>query len=510
MRISIVGAGVAGLAAAGLLAADGHDVDVFEATGEVGGRAGVLEAGGFLFETGPSFYLLPELLERLYRELGTSTEAEHPLYRLDPAYRILGDGGETLTLTTGGAPAAFEAREPGSGARLEAYLERAGRLRSLAVEHFLYTAFDRPTDLLAGARALPRLAPALATSLAAAAGRVAGDRLLRQALEYPAVFLAGEPKRVPALYGLLSHADLAEGVYFPAGGFSAVVAALERAALRQEARIHLRCPVESIDARAGRVRGVTVGGERVPADAVVACVDAHHAEHELLEGAPPEHPESWWRSRDPGPGAVVVLLGLTRALPRLSHHTFCFASDWQRDFDAVYRGARGHAVGLRALGASESVYVSRPTATEPGFAPPGGDALFILVPTRADPSLGRGSAWRAGRGDPRVEKIADLAVGRVSAALARAGLSDGPLEPEVAVRRTIGPGDYAWRFHLWRGGALGLAHTLGQSALLRGRQRSRRARGLYFAGSSTLPGVGVPLAAVSATTARELIRRDQP
>lgn len=507
-RAVVVGAGVAGLASAALLARDGYDVVVLEKNDEVGGRAGVWREAGFTFDTGPSWYLMPQVFDHFFRLLGTSADEQLELTRLDPAYRVFfGADGGVLDLTSSrpDAVAAFDRIEPGAGAALGRYLDSAHEAYDLAVRRFLYTTYQSFLPLLRWdvLRRAPRLARLLLQPLDRFVAEHVEDPRLAQVLGYPAVFLGTSPDRAPSMYHLMSHLDLSDGVLYPRGGFTSLVSALARLAEAQGASIRTGVTVTAVETaplarvprvpghrwrRAG-VTGVTARGpegvdQRYAADVVVGAADPHHVETELV----PEHlrtyPASWWSRRQPGPGAVLVLLGVRGGLPQLPHHSLFFTRDWERDFAAV-RGDREHTVG------ETSLYVCRPSATDDGVAPGGHENVFVLVPTPADASLGRGGV--GGAGDRHVEAVADAAIGQVSA---WAGVPD--LAQRVVVRRTLGPGDFADGYNAWSGSALGPAHTLRQSAFLRGRNVSSRVDGLYYAGHSTLPGIGLPMCLISA------------
>ena len=142
-RAIVIGGGVAGLATAALLAEGGLQVDLHEARNELGGRAGTWEQDGFRFDTGPSWYLMPEVFEHYFRLLGTTAADELDLVRLTPAYRVFSEGHDPFDIVTGRAQTTslFESMEPGAGARLDAYLESAGSAYRLALDHFLYDSF---------------------------------------------------------------------------------------------------------------------------------------------------------------------------------------------------------------------------------------------------------------------------------------------------------------------------------------------------------------------------------
>ncbi|MDF8264847.1 phytoene desaturase family protein [Luteipulveratus flavus] len=513
----VIGGGVAGLASAALLARDGHDVELHEQNSVLGGRAGRWNRDGFRFDTGPSWYLMADVFDHFFRLLGTTTQDQLDLVRLDPAYRVFFEGDPSpmdVRSDPAAVAAAFERVEPGAGTALTAYLASARETYDLAVRRFLYTTYAsmlplaRP-DVL---RRLGRLARLLGQPLDRFAGRYVHDHRLAQVLGYPAVFLGTSPSRAPSMYHLMSHLDLVEGVFYPQGGFARLVDSLAALAEAEGVRIHTGSTATQIvtapraarplrgDRRTAQVRGVRVhdaeGQERtVPADVVVGATDLHHVETRLLPEPLRSRPESWWRRRDPGPGAVLVLLGVRGSLPQLAHHSLLFTREWERHFDVL--AGSGDPVPDPA-----SIYVSRTSATDSDAAPPDHENLFVLVPVPADPALGRGGL--DGDGDPQVERVADAAVRQIAS---WAGVPD--LAERIVVRRTIGPGDFVADLNAWAGGALGLAHTLRQSAFLRGRNTSRTVDGLYYAGHGTIPGIGLPMCLISAEVLLKAVRGDR-
>lgn len=490
-HVVVIGAGVAGLATAALLLREGMRVTVVDKQRSVGGRAGSLESDGFRFDTGPSWYLMPEAFDEFFRACGTSTERELNLVGLSPAYRVVNEDGESIDIDSGvdNVVALFESLEPGAGEKVRAYLSRASEMYAIALRNFLYTTFSRPSQLLSK-DVIPRLgtlALLLTRSLDALVAAQFKDHRLRQVLTYPAVFLSTEPQAAPALYSLMSHTDLVEGVRYPLGGFAAVVDAIARQAAG--ATFELGTAVTAINHADGHATGVTLDdGRRIPADAVVSAADLRHTETALLPKELQTYPERYFARRDPGLGTVLVFLGVKGSLPQLAHHTLLFSSDWTPDFKAVYHGPEP----TRPLGASESIYVSKTSATDSSVAPDGYENLFILVPVPADESYGHGDAYGAEE-SARISAISNAAVAQLGSWL---GIED--LEGRVVVKRTLGPGDFAEQYNSWSGGAVGPAHTLRQSAFFRGRNQSRTLNNLYYAGGTTVPGVGVPMCLISA------------
>jgi phytoene desaturase len=506
-RTIVIGGGISGLATAALLAREGHKVVLVEQHDEVGGRAGTWQRDGFRFDTGPSWYLMPEVFDHFYRILGTTAEQQLDLVQLDPGYRVYGEGhaepldvsasvDETLEL--------FERIEPGSAIRLAKYLDRAREIYELAKQRFLYSTFQRLGPVFAGDVTAQggRLVQLLLEPLDSLTKRTVHDTRLRQILGYPAVFLGSAPKLAPSMYSLMSHLDLVDGVFYPLGGFTRVIETIADLAVAQGAEIQTGTAVKRILVNeAGEVTGVEVTqgkGKKVTvleADVVVSTADLHHTETVLIDK--PElrtYPEEYWEKRTAGPGALLIMLGVSGELPQLEHHTLFFAKDWNKGFQSIF-GAD------KRIPDTLSLYVCKPSGVDSEVAPEGTENLFVLVPIPADPSIGKGGI--DGAGDASVEALADRVIAQIGD---WAGIPD--LASRVVLRRTVAPGDFAADLNSWKGSALGPAHTLRQSAFFRAGDISRKVKNLYYAGSSTIPGIGLPMCLISAELVLKRLRGD--
>lgn len=511
-HVTVIGGGVAGLASAILLARDGFKVRLLEKNRELGGRVGCVQRDGFSFDTGPSWFLMPGVFDHFFELAGTSTNEQLDLHLLDPGYQVFTspNGGNRVTPLSvpygvDAVAALFERMEPGSGDVLREYLASANHAVGMAERYFLYNPFTRPGSLLTPEiiRSVPKLMTLLWRSLDQFVSQRFHHPVLRQVLGYHAVFLGTDPRQAPALYHLMSALDLHDGVRYPMGGFRRLIDCLSALAIQAGVEVVTDATVTSIitgkHGRRLRVLGVQWhdrdGAEHTEdADIVVSGADLHHTETELLSSDARSYPESWWRKIQSGPGAVVVLLGVRGELPQLLHHSLFFTSDWHANFDAIF-GAHPHMLDPTSL------YVCKPSATDSTVAPEGHENLFVLVPVPTDVGLGGGGP--DGTGESGVEQIADAAIAQIGE---WAGIAN--LRQRIVLRHTLGPADFARDYNSWKGGMLGPSHILRQSAMFRAQNESKKVGGLYYAGATTSPGVGVPMCLISAELVLKRIRGD--
>ncbi|TFD12799.1 phytoene desaturase [Cryobacterium sp. TMT1-2-2] len=504
-RTIVIGGGIAGLASAALLAREGHDVTLLESRAELGGRAGLWETEGFRFDKGPSWYLMPEVFEHFYRLFGSSSAEQLDLVKLDPGYRVLFEG-DPVPVDIRADRAAnirlFESVQPGAGRALDRYLDSATETYDMAVKRFLYSSYEsfRPFLVPDVLRRLGRLARLLLQPLDKFVAGFVTDARLRQILGYPAVFLGSAPNLTPSMYHLMSHLDLADGVLYPQGGFSTLIDSIAAIARSEGVRVITEATVTAIRVNGDKtVAGVSYrdsAGQSVSLDSesVVSAADLHHTETELVPTALQTYPERWWQKRRSGPGAVLVMLGVSGELPQLQHHSLFFTTDWGKNFGQIF----GKTTSVPS---PASLYVCMPSATDPSVAPTGDSNLFVLVPVPADVALGAGGI--NGAGSVTIELIADAAIAQIAQ---WAGIPD--LAARITVRRTVGPADFADDLNSWKGGALGPAHTLRQSAFMRGSNMSKKISGLYYAGGTTIPGIGLPMCLISAEILLKRMRHD--
>jgi phytoene desaturase len=483
-RAVVIGAGVGGLASAALLARAGFQVTLLESNDSVGGRARLWAEGGFTFDMGPSWYLMPEVFESFFALFGRRREQYYRLEELSPYYRVFFQPREWVDITSDRQQVLdlFESFEAGGAKRLEKYLDRARYKYEVAMKEFLYKDYGSIFDFLNARMLIEGTRLNVFGRLDRSVRRYFSDRRARQILEYAMVFLGTSPQAAPALYSIMSHVDLNLGVHYPIGGLSAVAAGIAKLAQEQGAQIRLNAEVKRIEVDgSGRATRVITDRDEVETDIVVVNADYAHSEINLLEDRFRSLPASYWKRRVFAPSMFILYLGLNKSLKNMIHHNLYFAEDWNEHFDTIFKAP--------SWPQEPCFYVSCISKTDPQMAPKGHENLFVLVPVA--PGLDDGESFR--------ERYAEQVIEHVEKVIGERFRSS------IVVRRIFSHRDFIGDYNAYGGTALGLAHTLNQTAFFRPAFRSKRVENLYYAGQYTHPGVGVPMVLIAAQVAARLI-----
>ena len=482
-RVAVVGAGLAGLAAASQLVADGHDVVVLERGGAPGGRAGSLSADGFRFDTGPTVLTMPHLLDRAFARLGRQRADLVKLRRLDPAYRAVYADGSELLVRADPADQVAELRRRGldaDAAAFPGFVEWLEELYRTEVPHFIERNFDSPLDLLTrpgAAATLVRLG-GFSSLEKAVARRISDPRLLRL-FTFQAMYAGLAPTRALAIYAVITYMDCIAGVHYPEGGMHEVPRALAGALVDAGAEVRYDTGVTGLLTDAtGKLAGLEAGGERIGADAVVVTLDLPVAYRELL---PQLRPPRRLKHAAYSPSALVWHVGV-RGLPGpgVAHHNIHFGQAWASSFVEL--------IDRKQLMSDPSRLVTVPSLDDPGLAPAGHSTLYVLEPV---PHLGARIDWESESGPARE---------RLHRFLSGQGYPD-----DVVTERLVTPRDWAAQ-GMELGTPFSLAHTFFQTGPFRPSNVESRVPGVFFAGSGTTPGVGVPMVLISGELAAARVR----
>jgi phytoene desaturase len=481
----VIGAGFGGLAAAVRLGAKGYRVTVVEKLDGPGGRAYTFRQDGFTFDAGPTILTAPHLFEELWALCGERFSDHIDLRALDPFYRIRFDDGTVFSaFADEDATRAEIARiAPEDLAGFDRFLEASQNIFDAAYTKLAAEPFHEFPALLAAAPDMIRLG-----GYRSVYGKVASyftNEKLRIAFSFHPLFVGGNPYSTSAYYCLISHLERLWGVHYAVGGTGALVRGLVDLIEGQGNRVRLGCEVDEILVQDGRASGVRLaGGETITADLVVSNAEVGWTYSKLLRHAP----KRVWTERKVDSvrhsmSLFVWYFGTDRTFPDVDHHTILLGPRYKGLLDDIFR--------TKTLAEDFSLYLHRPTASDPSLAPEGCDAFYVLAPV---PNLDSGVDWKA---------IAPAFRERVAARLEEHLLPG--LRSHVISERFMTPIDFRDRLLSSKGAAFGPEPLLFQSAWFRPHNLSPDVKGLYLVGAGTHPGAGVPSVLCSAKVVDALV-----
>ncbi|OBI54945.1 phytoene desaturase family protein [Mycobacterium sp. E787] len=479
-RVVVVGAGFSGLSAALQLAGRGREVTVVEREPWPGGRAGRRDIDGYRIDTGPTVLTMPDIIDEAFAAVGETFTDRLELLPLDPAYRAMFADGSSIDVHTDADRMAAAVRDLAGPHEADGYRrlrEWLDRLYRTEFDGFIASNFDSPLGLLNGQ--LARL-----TALGGfrrwdtMVKRHIRDPRLRRVFTFQSLYAGVAPQHALAVYAVIAYMDTVAGVFFPRGGVRALPDALAAAAADAGVQFCYGSTVTGLERSGERITAVhTDGDRRLPCDAVVLTTELAQT-YRLLGRSP--------RRILPlraAPSAVVLHVGCRAAPPESAHHTILFGSAWERTFTDIIRDGR--------LMTDPSLLVTRPTAGDPSLAPAGRDLLYVLAPA---PNLSRGHVDWSRTGGAYADDLLGVVQDR---------LLPGMRE-DARLLHVDTPADWA-RQDMTAGTPFALAHTFAQTGPFRPANTVRGIDNAVLAGSSTLPGVGVPTTLISGRLAADRI-----
>jgi phytoene desaturase len=486
--VLVIGAGIAGIAAAARLAQSGLYVTVLEKNSRPGGRCDHFSRDGHHFDTGPTLMVMPLLYEAEFAALGASMRGMLQPRRVDPTYHLVFDDGGQLTLTSDLATLSrqVEAIEPGSSDGLLRYLAEGHRHYELGVSHLVNHDFRRASDFfsLSNLPLLFQIKPFIGHYRNLSA--YFKTARLKAAFSFQDVYMGLSPFEAPATFSMMPYTELAHGVWYPTGGMQRIVEALMEVAISAGVEFEYGAAVREITVDGDRASGVMLSdGRRLQADVILVNADLPYAYRELL---PQDGAARRLEHKHFSCSTVSFFWGVDKTYAALPPHTLFLADDYRQNFDSI--------VDDLAIPANPSLYVHAPARLDASMAPEGQDTLTAIVPVGHMGKPGE-QAWAA---------IRDEARRQVFRRLRLLGIHD--LADHIKFEVNFSPPSWHQRYNLMHGSTHGLSHNLSQLGWFRPSNRHARFHNVYFAGASTRPGTGIPTTLISARLAAERIMDD--
>lgn len=479
-RVVVVGAGLSGLSAAMQLAGRGRQVTVLERGSHPGGRVGRADVNGYRIDTGPTVITMPDIIDDAFAAVGETMAQRLELEQVDPGYHARFADGSHLVVRSDADAMAAEIERFSDRRQADGYLEMREwltKLYEVEFDGFIGSNFDSPLSLLT-----PQLARLTAMGgfrrWETMVGKFVSDERLKRVFTFQALYAGVPPQRALAVYAVIAYMDTVAGVYFPRGGVRALPDAMAAAAAAAGVEFRYDTPVSSLDVSGGRVTAaVTDTGERVTGDAFVLTTELPQT-YQMLGRTPRRAVKL-----RPAPSAVIAHVGCKAVDDQTAgHHNILFGKAWDQTFrDIIDEG--------RVMG-DPSLLVTRPTASDPSLAPEGRDLLYVLAPA---PNTAVGKIDWAATGSEYVEGMLDTMRERLP------GVGE-----DAEILHVVDPSDWAAQGMI-DGTPFALAHNFGQTGPFRPANTVRGVDNVVLAGSSTVPGVGVPTAIMSGRLAADRI-----
>ncbi len=468
------------------MAKAGWDVTVLEKQITPGGRARQLKAEGFTFDMGPSWYWMPDVFERYFGCFGKKVSDYYELERLDPSYRVYWhEGHSDIPANYEELKKLFENIEPGSGEKLDSFLEEAVYKYDVGINKLVYKPGQSLTEFLDWDTIKGVFKLDVFTSMDKHIGKFFKHPKLRQLMEFPVLFLGALPKDTPALYSLMNYADIKLGTWYPKKGMYSVVEGMYKLATELGVKFEFDSNVTAIKIENSKATKVEVeGGRAYDADVVIGGADYHFVETKLLPENYRTYSDKYWDKRLMAPSCLLYYVGLDKKVQGVPHHSLFFDADFEVHGKEIYTTQKWPTDPL--------FYVSISSVTDETVAPAGCDNLVFLIPVAAGL-------------DADTEELREKYFQKI---LERFEKKTGQqIRNNIIYKKSYSISNFVTDYNSFKGNAYGLANTLMQTAIFRPSCRSIKIKNLFYTGQLTVPGPGVPPSLISGeVVANEVVK----
>jgi phytoene desaturase len=475
-KIAIIGSGFSGLSAAAYSAKQGHEVHVFEKNSSLGGRARKFTTGnGYVFDMGPSWYWMPDIIENFFTDFDKKTSDYFKLVPLNPQFEmVFSDGTMQIPHDYNEMKNLFETIEKGAGKRLDDFMNDAQYKYEVGMKEFVNKPCHSWFEFVSPKIAKSALKLDLLSNFHRFVRKYFKDPKLIMLMEFPVIFLGAAPKDIPALYSLMNYGGYKLGTWYPMGGFSKIIDGMADVAKEQGVHFHVNSNIEAIKIDKNKATAVCVSGKDIEFDSVIASSDYHHTENNLIAEEYRNYSEDYWKKRTFAPSCLIYYLGFKEKIPNLKHHTLFFENDLDLHTTEIYDDKKWPTKPL--------FYVCCPSKTDENVAPENCENVFLLMPV----------ATGLNDSEDVREKYFKEMINRLEK---HTGSTD--LESKLEYKKSYCIKDFKEDYNAYEGNAYGLANTLSQTAVLKPSLKNKKVNNLFYTGQLTVPGPGVPPSIIS-------------
>ena len=473
--VIIIGAGFSGLSAAAFMAKAGWNVTVIEKNNTAGGRARQLKEQGFTFDMGPSWYWMPDVFERFFKQFGKNVSDYYALKRLDPSYRVYwSDTFTNIPANYQQFRGLFESMEKGSGARLDQYLKEASLKYEIGIQDLVYKPGQSITEFLDWKIIKNTLKLDVFTSIKTHVSKFFKNSRLRQLMEFPILFLGALPQNTPALYSLMNYADIVGGTWYPEKGMFSIVEGMRKLAEELGVVFRYNESAEQIIIEKGDAKKLLTDKGEYEGDAIISGADYQFTDSTLLPVAYRNYTEQYWNKKVLAPSCLLYYVGLNKKLDNVLHHSLFFDVEFDQHASQIYTDPQWPDEPL--------FYLSVSSKTDDTVAPEGCENLVVLIPV-------------ASGLENDTEELRDSYFQKILKRLEKhTGQS---IADSIIYKRSYSVSDFKTDYNSYKGNAYGLANILSQTAIFKPSCQSKKVKNLFYTGQFTVPGPGVPPSLIS-------------
>lgn len=475
-KIAVIGSGFSGISAAAYLGAMGNEVTVFEKNSTIGGRARQFKTdNGYTFDMGPSWYWMPDIIENFFNDFGCKSSDYYELISLNPQFEMVFED-EVIAIPEKYEDLRnlFESIEKGSALQLDKFMSEAKYKYEVGMKDFVNKPCHSWFEFMSFKIAKSAIKLDLLTDFKSHVRKFFKNPKLISLMEFPVIFLGAMPKDIPALYSLMNYGGYKLGTWYPIGGFVKIIEAMADVAEKQGVKFCLNANVDKINVVENQVHSLSVNGEKMDFDAVIASSDYHHTEQKLLEKHYRNYDQKYWSTKTFAPSCLIYYLGFNQRIPNLKHHTLFFENDLNQHANEIYHDKKWPTKPL--------FYVCCPSKTDNEIAPENHENLFLLMPI----------ATGIEDNEQMREKYFSEMISRLEKHTGSERLLD-----KIDYKKSYCIDDFVSDYNAFQGNAYGLANTLRQTAVLKPSIRNKKVKNLYYTGQLTIPGPGVPPSIIS-------------
>jgi len=474
-KIAIIGSGFSGLSAAAYAAKEGHEVHVFEQHDKPGGRARQFTTNnGYVFDMGPSWYWMPDIIENFFNDFGFTTSDFYKLVSLNPQFdMIFANDAISIPESYQELKNLAENLESGAGKQLDKFMQAAKYKYQVGMTDFVNKPCHSFLEFVSPTIAKSALKLDLLTNFRTYVAKYFTNEKLRSLMEFPVIFLGASPAKIPAMYSLMNYGGYALGTHYPMGGFYQLVLAMKEVAEAQGSVFHFNKKIDKINIDQNYISSVIINGKSEHFDAVIASSDYHHTET-LLPQQYRNYSEHYWRKKTFAPSCLIYYLGIKEKIPALKHHTLFFENDLDQHINCIYTD--------KSWPKDPLFYVCCPSKTDASVAPENCENLFLLLPI----------ATGINDDESTREFYLKHMLSRIEK---HTGAQN--LYAKLDYKKSYCVSDFKNDYNAYGGNAYGLANTLNQTAILKPKIKNKKVTNLFYAGQLTVPGPGVPPAIIS-------------